>query len=981
VQKTSFDDSFVPVKLEGVECVEVISEKSHRQFSLIHPKTSYLENIEVKDQFVWDCIDGQKKLGEIKQSYYQKFKVLPTQQLVEKMRQWHERGFLEGGGLKYRSKALSGGMGLHLPAFLLRVTLGQLSRMFMHSYVAILMLALGGAGLAFSAIKEHPFFIFDGFSNLSLLPLLLCLFAGAQLGNLLRMEFMLGALSPAPTYRGDRIFIGLWGIVPVLSLDLEGLRLKSREKRLAASWVNWSAPVLVAGVLSVLPQFLPLGEWQDFIYTASMGCLVDFVLHSCPFFKSRLMRVFDELGEGVSIKRLKSEYSRGRIAFLDKYSLAQEKAVQWSTIALVIWVVVGSSFLLFCSAQLAEALTEFVRLNLNLEGDKLEKVQWLLYLPVLLTFFLLLWKLVQPFVQRLMGMSFMRDERMVTSFQIGMFALIPLGGMFLPELLLQFGLVVGVIVVIVKVCSQLNREHWSFRVQAFLMVASFIALVLLSVVSSYREEGFYALAFLWCALAVIKVESLSPRTPGWWIKLTFVSMVCLAIITGVHVFLHFPMDERSLFALAASICFGTSIWMLGGLLGWQLLPMGFGLWSMFFGSCFISVSLYWGQIFFALGLILVGVSQIAWIKCRNKLMHRISHIVVCDPKNFRASLEGTLNGILALFVGKIMVRESGAHSKSDVLFLGEYERWLKRWMPRKMMKRIMHESIGAIPWEHRAHWCERLERFAMPKQTESFTKEVRLKLLKSQLMFRGFQSKELEVLADNLSLQTYRKGEQVTEVNESGHPYLEIVMSGQLRVQQRDQDDEEPKVLADLGKGEAVRTEDLFCDTPYDFDAIWMSDGLTIKLHRVNFLQWSLEHPGLLKKVLESMALSEMISKLSLFKDFSSSQMRLLMEKLKKIEVPAGHEVITQGLEGDEFFLLDQGEVDVVISGNKVASLGAGSYFGEIALLQKCLRTATIKTSRASILYVLVQNDFERFFSSGRAAQVLENVSQKRGAS
>jgi len=362
-------------------------------------------------------------------------------------------------------------------------------------------------------------------------------------------------------------------------------------------------------------------------------------------------------------------------------------------------------------------------------------------------------------------------------------------------------------------------------------------------------------------------------------------------------------------------------------------------------------------------------------------MHRISHIVVCDPKNFRASLEGTLNGILALFVGKIMVRESGAHSKSDVLFLGEYERWLKRWMPRKMMKRIMHESIGAIPWEHRAHWCERLERFAMPKQTESFTKEVRLKLLKSQLMFRGFQSKELEVLADNLSLQTYRKGEQVTEVNESGHPYLEIVMSGQLRVQQRDQDDEEPKVLADLGKGEAVRTEDLFCDTPYDFDAIWMSDGLTIKLHRVNFLQWSLEHPGLLKKVLESMALSEMISKLSLFKDFSSSQMRLLMEKLKKIEVPAGHEVITQGLEGDEFFLLDQGEVDVVISGNKVASLGAGSYFGEIALLQKCLRTATIKTSRASILYVLVQNDFERFFSSGRAAQVLENVSQKRGAS
>jgi cAMP-dependent protein kinase regulator len=149
----------------------------------------------------------------------------------------------------------------------------------------------------------------------------------------------------------------------------------------------------------------------------------------------------------------------------------------------------------------------------------------------------------------------------------------------------------------------------------------------------------------------------------------------------------------------------------------------------------------------------------------------------------------------------------------------------------------------------------------------------------------------------------------------------------------------------------------------------------------VNFLQWSQEYPELFKKVLASMALSEMISKLSLFKDFSNSQMGILMEKLKKIEVPANHDVIEEGTEGDEFFLLDQGEVDVLIKGNKVASLSEGSYFGEIALLQKCLRTATIRTSKASTLYALVQKDFDRFFASGRGAQVLENVSQQRGAS
>jgi len=293
----------------------------------------------------------------------------------------------------------------------------------------------------------------------------------------------------------------------------------------------------------------------------------------------------------------------------------------------------------------------------------------------------------------------------------------------------------------------------------------------------------------------------------------------------------------------------------------------------------------------------------------------------------------------------------------------------------------MQESIGSIPWDHRAHWSGRLERYSAPKQVKNFTNEMRYKFLKSQLMFRGFNVEELDLLVQYLELQPYRKGEYLASDGEAGHPYLEIVASGQLRIQEEEVGEPDPKVLADLGQKEAVRSEDLFSDQPYNFDAVWMSEGLTIKLHRVQFLLWGKEHPQLLKKVLNSLALSEMISKLSLFKDFSNSQMRLLMEKLEKIEVPAGHDVIEEGKEGDEFFLLDSGEVEVLVKNNQVAKLGAGSYFGEIALLQKCLRTASIRTTKPSTLYALVQKDFDRFFSSGRGAQVLENVSQNRGAS
>jgi CRP-like cAMP-binding protein len=980
--KISFDDNFVAVKLDKVECVEVISKKEARRFTLVHPKTAFLENLEVKDQFVWDCIDGETSLGELKQKYYQKFKVLPSQQMVEKMRRWYERGFLEGGGLKKRKPTLKGGVGIHLPAQLFRVTLGQITRVLISKAFAFLLLLLGLAGLGFVGFQENPLFIFDSFSNLSILPLLLSVLGGAHLGNLVRILFMFGALSPAPTYCGDRLFIGFWGFAPVISLDLTGLRLKAKEKRMAALWVNWATPVFVAGLSAVLPIFLPmLADWKYWLYGVSMGCLIDFALQSCTFYHSRLMRLFDELGNGVPIQRLKQEYAKGRDLFLNNYSDEQEKAVQWSTVALVFWVVVGSSFLLFCSAQFVESLTEVVRQNMNMDSERLEKVQWALYLPVLLAFFLLLWKLVQPFVQRLMSFSMMRDERVMIGFQMVLLGLIPLGAMVLPELLLQFGLIVGVIGLIVKSFAVLRGEHWTFRLQAIFICITAFVVVFQSFFDLYRELGQIGLAAMWLVWAVARVESMSPRGPGWWIKLIMVAALSLVVIVGINFLVQFPIDGRLMFALGSSLCFGAAFWMLGGSLGWQLLPLGFGLWTMLFASILLPVSLFWGQVFYALGLFFMGLSQFAWIKCRNKLMHKVPHIVVCDPENFRASLEGTLSKILHLFVGETIVKELGADAKSDVLFLGTYEKWIKRWMPKKLVLRIMQESIGSIPWDHRAHWSQRLERFSMPKQTKSFTKEMRLKFLKSQLMFKGFDSKELEVLADYMELQPYLKGDKVTYFDEPGHPYLEIVATGQLRLQEEELGEDDPKVLADLGKGEAVRTEDLFTDQPYKFDSVWMSDGATIKLHRVNFLQWSQEYPELFKKVLASMALSEMISKLSLFKDFSNSQMGILMEKLKKIEVPANHDVIEEGTEGDEFFLLDQGEVDVLIKGNKVASLSEGSYFGEIALLQKCLRTATIRTSKASTLYALVQKDFDRFFASGRGAQVLENVSQQRGAS
>lgn len=84
----------------------------------------------------------------------------------------------------------------------------------------------------------------------------------------------------------------------------------------------------------------------------------------------------------------------------------------------------------------------------------------------------------------------------------------------------------------------------------------------------------------------------------------------------------------------------------------------------------------------------------------------------------------------------------------------------------------------------------------------------------------------------------------------------------------------------------------------------------------------------------------------------------LLARGLESLEVPAGDDVFAQGDVGDRYFVIESGRVEVVGDGRVVATLGPGEGFGEIALLRRVRRTATVRATLDLRLHSLRSEHF-----------------------
>jgi CRP-like cAMP-binding protein len=119
----------------------------------------------------------------------------------------------------------------------------------------------------------------------------------------------------------------------------------------------------------------------------------------------------------------------------------------------------------------------------------------------------------------------------------------------------------------------------------------------------------------------------------------------------------------------------------------------------------------------------------------------------------------------------------------------------------------------------------------------------------------------------------------------------------------------------------------------------------------------------------------EVFKKIPLFSDLTSTELIKVSNLTQKVTFNTGDNVFKQGDAGDALYLIRSGEVEVLVTKGipdegdevemmSVAVLGPGDLFGEMALVEKELRSATIRAKSETKLLRIKENYFQELMSN-----------------
>jgi len=103
---------------------------------------------------------------------------------------------------------------------------------------------------------------------------------------------------------------------------------------------------------------------------------------------------------------------------------------------------------------------------------------------------------------------------------------------------------------------------------------------------------------------------------------------------------------------------------------------------------------------------------------------------------------------------------------------------------------------------------------------------------------------------------------------------------------------------------------------------------------------------------------TDQLRKLPLFATCARRELDAVVANTTELSAAAGTELTQQGSRGHQFFVLVSGSAEVYIDGERIRTLAPGDCFGELALINRQPRSATVVATTDAIMLVSHQTEF-----------------------
>jgi CRP-like cAMP-binding protein len=109
---------------------------------------------------------------------------------------------------------------------------------------------------------------------------------------------------------------------------------------------------------------------------------------------------------------------------------------------------------------------------------------------------------------------------------------------------------------------------------------------------------------------------------------------------------------------------------------------------------------------------------------------------------------------------------------------------------------------------------------------------------------------------------------------------------------------------------------------------------------------------------------SDLIRSIPIFAELDDASVNQLATDFIEREFETGQSIAIEGEGGLNFFVVDSGTADVTVGGKQVGTLGPGASFGEVALVDKSARSATVTATSRLRAFALPVWSFRSFAES-----------------